>query len=401
MDIRSLLQANCDKLLTQYHSNLETVLELQSTLIEDVLPSVADELNLDSEQMEWAREWLQDTQAIFQMLRREKFTRSFAMESVRKNIAWRSNCLWPPKPVVSTAKEQLRCLPDVCDPLGRPILIVEAMAFNDSSEIRQQQHFLIQIMEQFRLHLRHLNDSHEGPSPSLQFIVLLDLKEVSMKSVSLELLSWFSKEVTPRFPGMLAAVFMVNYSWTHSQMWSLVSRLIPARARSRVFFPSQKELTGYFTPSSLPKDYGGTLPPLRFLDDPLHTLPGNHVHLPESASKNRQIEMPTPTTPARKTRSNARHLISPTNILNPFFGYPVTASQQSNSLSLHHGRRRKRDLFRTLLKLFWRRWNRPINVFLWFIAYVVALRMWYRRWILQSSAAWEVLHIMWDTRLTP
>ncbi|KAK7473223.1 hypothetical protein VKT23_001321 [Stygiomarasmius scandens] len=396
MDIRSLLQGNCDKLLTQYRSNLKTVLELQATLIEDVLPSVADELNLGLEQREWAREWLQDTQAIFQMLRREKFTRSFAMESIRKNIVWRSNCLWPSKPVASTAKQQLHCLPDVRDPLGRPILVIEAVAFKESSEIRQQQHFLIQIMEQFRLNLRRLNNTSEASSPSLQYIVLLDLKEVSMKSVSLDLISWFSSEVTPRFPGMLAAVFMVNFSWAHSQMWSLASRLIPARARSRVFFPSQNELVGYFTPSSLPEDYGGSLPSLNLLQDQLRTSPGSDVQRStETVADEMQMEMPAPVTAPRP-----RYLLSPTNILNPFFGYPV-AYQYPQSLSLRHGRRRKRDLLRTLLKLFWRRWSRPISIFLWLIAHLIALRIWCRKWVLQSPAAWEVIQTMWRTGFMP
>jgi len=61
MDIRSLLQANCDRLLEQYHSNLEAVLSLQATLIRDILPSVTDELELDPDATEWAKEWLKDT----------------------------------------------------------------------------------------------------------------------------------------------------------------------------------------------------------------------------------------------------------------------------------------------------------------------------------------------------
>ncbi|KAF5355528.1 hypothetical protein D9758_006381 [Tetrapyrgos nigripes] len=396
MDIRPLLQINCDKLLAQYRSNLKTVLELQTTLIDDVLPSVVDELNLGKQQMEWAREWLEDTQAIFQMLRREKFTRAFAMESIRKNIAWRSNCLWPPKPVVPTGKQQLHCLPDVRDPLGRPILVIEATAFKESSEIHQQQNFLIQIMEQFRLYLKMLNKSSEAYSPSLQYIVLLDLKEVTMKTISYDLLSWFSNELSPRFPGMLAAVFIVNFSWTHSQMWNFARRLIPARARSRVFFPSQEDLVKYFTPSSLPKDYGGLLPPLSLLDNPLPLAHPDDIQCeptsPDTVCEDEQKEMPAPSTP-----SSPRYLLSPTNLLNPFFGYPVTTSQHSKSPSLQHGRRRKRDLFYTLLKLFWRRWNRPITAFFWLVAYMIAIRIWCRRWILYSPAAWKLLNAMWMT----
>jgi len=61
MDIHSLLHANCKKLLEQYTSNIDGVLFLQATLIKDVLPGVADELELDTESIRWAKDWLEDS----------------------------------------------------------------------------------------------------------------------------------------------------------------------------------------------------------------------------------------------------------------------------------------------------------------------------------------------------
>jgi hypothetical protein len=61
MDIRSLLQANNDKLLRLYKENLHITLALQATLIEDVLPHIKDELQLDADIVDWANEWLEDT----------------------------------------------------------------------------------------------------------------------------------------------------------------------------------------------------------------------------------------------------------------------------------------------------------------------------------------------------
>jgi hypothetical protein len=59
-----LLNANREKfqlLSSQYTENLEAVVDLQGTLIENYLPSVADELELDVESIQWAKEWLNDT----------------------------------------------------------------------------------------------------------------------------------------------------------------------------------------------------------------------------------------------------------------------------------------------------------------------------------------------------
>ncbi len=61
MDIHALLKVNCDKLLEQYHANLRDVRALQETLINDILPSVSDELHLGDSETNWAKEWLSDT----------------------------------------------------------------------------------------------------------------------------------------------------------------------------------------------------------------------------------------------------------------------------------------------------------------------------------------------------
>jgi len=53
MDIRSLLQANNDKLLKLYEENLDVTVALQATLIQEVLPHVRDELQLDANAMSW------------------------------------------------------------------------------------------------------------------------------------------------------------------------------------------------------------------------------------------------------------------------------------------------------------------------------------------------------------
>jgi hypothetical protein len=61
MDIRNTLQANSKRLLLSYYENIDHVLDLQTTLIRDILPSVVDELELGPDATEWAVEWLKDT----------------------------------------------------------------------------------------------------------------------------------------------------------------------------------------------------------------------------------------------------------------------------------------------------------------------------------------------------
>lgn len=51
--------------------------------------------------------------------------------------------------------------------------------------------------------------------------------------------------------------------------------------------------------------------------------------------------------------------------MNPFFGYPVSSApglaRHPSVPGLRHGRRRKRDLVRTLLVLWWERWGTSLK----------------------------------------
>ncbi|KDR75091.1 hypothetical protein GALMADRAFT_122666 [Galerina marginata CBS 339.88] len=352
METRKRLQKNRDALLEQYHSNLEDVYSLQDTLIRDILPSVTDELELGPEAQEWAREWLSDTSSIFRISRRNKFTRSFSLEAIQKNLLWRFENLWPvelPFPIPT-----VHCLPsDIRDPFGRPILVVELIPVGEALD--SQKRFLIRAFEQLRLHLKKVYDlSEDDPRPPLQYVVLLDLRQLSFQSINIDFFTWTVREVVPRFPGMIAAVFMLNYSWTHSGLWAVFKRLLPETALSRIFFPSSKDLIEFFTPSALPQDYGGSLSKLSLLEDPIHPiLPSPGV--PEvMASETSTITPPL-------IPSVTASWLSPTSLLNPFFGYPVSASSGNGPPSFLHGRRRKRDLVRTLLTLFWMRWHKHIT----------------------------------------
>lgn len=61
MDIHSLLEANNNKLIQLYKENLELTLALQATMIEEVLPQMEDELQLDISTVSWLKAWLEDT----------------------------------------------------------------------------------------------------------------------------------------------------------------------------------------------------------------------------------------------------------------------------------------------------------------------------------------------------
>ncbi|GBE80468.1 CRAL-TRIO domain-containing protein [Sparassis latifolia] len=370
MAIQGVLHSNYEHLVKLYADHLDTALYLQKRVVEDILPGLVDEFQLDSGTEERVRQWLEDIPSIFRVLKRNKFIASFAMESLRTTIAWRIREL--PHPIPGPPTSLLRCFPSAaCDPFGRPIVLLKLATMTEAlGDVRQS---IINSMEILRLHLMKVNvkvsTEDPVPRPVLQCVMLLDVDGVSLHNLQrLDLATWYIYELMPRFPGMLAAVFILNYTWSYSGMWGIAKRALPASALSRVFFPSPAELIEYFSPSSLPHEFGGCLPPLSKLEDPLriHTYP----LAAEFVEHSRPRGQPSPPHPPSIASSSVGASLSPTSSSNPFFGYPV--SYHTSTPTLRHGRRRKRDLLRTLARLFWARWHFHISASLCLLLVFVA-----------------------------
>ncbi|KAI0759869.1 CRAL-TRIO domain-containing protein [Trametes elegans] len=364
-DVLETLREQHALLAAAYAENLAAAQALQHTLTEDILPGLVDELGLDEAERARARRWLSDLQSVFRLLRRHKFTTAFALEHARDTLLWRLAVV--PGEVPRCPSPLVRCLPLASrDPCGRPVIVVRlARVFAFPGDVREA---LIHYMELLRLTLEDLNRNsaagqpgtggRAAPGPVLQYVALLDVGDISVRD-NTDLITWYVCELVPRFPGMLAAVFILNYSWAHSGVWNILRRLLPKSALGRVFFPAPGELLQYLPPDAVPQDYGGALPPL---SDPLTQL----------AAPARISPPPSPPPWPSALTVDETHLapaarvpsaISPTSHLNPYFGYPVSGPGRGAggpTPRLRHGRQRKRDLLRTLAALWWARWRHRV-----------------------------------------
>ncbi|KAF5351795.1 hypothetical protein D9756_007633 [Leucocoprinus leucothites] len=388
MEIQDLLKTNSIRLLATYHENINNVLDLQVTLIRDILPSVVDEFDLNPDATEWATEWLNDTASIFRIARRNKFTRSFALESIRKGLVWRLQNLWPTNPSY-VLPPTVRCLPEhVRDPFGRPVLVVEVPPVNESPDIVKP--YIIQAFEQLRLHLKSLSGAQGlEEEPILQYIILLDLAKLSLQSLAITLHPVTGPFLTPYH--IECRCYDLDYSrsrpaiprhacWSfHNQLFmGPLWRILPESAISRIFFPTKADLLAAMTADALPKDYGGDLPFLTDLDDPLR--PGRTRS--NSSSESVVGGYSASSTSSQQPVLGCISSISPTSMLNPFYGYPAASTR--GHPQLHHGRRRKRDLARTLIWLFWQRWRPHITIGVVLTAFTLVINLGARRGLLRA-----------------
>lgn len=174
-----------------------------------------------------------------------------------------------------------------------------------------------------------------------------------------------------------------------------------------MLFPSDAELKAYFSNPSLPKgalrqvrvaryqysrpqtlELGGELPSLTSSQrSPLH----QYIVCPSEPSSSASTSSLRSTSAALIPHQHDTHLqrgrtaqpvafpaMSP---LNPFFGYPVEPGSGSLSAAptLRHGRRRKRDLFRTLVRLWWSRWGHRVKTALFVLVFVLSFVLGRRR----------------------
>lgn len=61
MSIHSTLESHIEALHTLYERNFQVVRALQTTLLEEILPALEDELQMDAQNVHDARSWLEDT----------------------------------------------------------------------------------------------------------------------------------------------------------------------------------------------------------------------------------------------------------------------------------------------------------------------------------------------------
>ena len=129
-------------------------------------------------------------------------------------------------------------------------------------------------------------------------------------------------------------------------------------------------------------DLGGSLPASGTLQDPFfEQLPSRFRPCSLSSSEQSlpQLQTPEPgpsnlcpqTRPQIRLDTSAPAVHSP---FNPFFGYPVSPT----SLNPRYGRRRKRDLLRTLAYLWWTKWK---GIAIWVIVVILAFS--FTRWRLR------------------
>merc|ERR1712137_613061 len=92
-----------------------------------------------------------------------------------------------------------------------------------------------------------------------KFVAIFDYTGFSSKNSDLELAKQLITLMNNYFPERLEIVYLLNYPWALSMLWSVVEPLLDVRTRKKILFAKRKELLlEKFNESSLLPQHGGT-----------------------------------------------------------------------------------------------------------------------------------------------
>ncbi|BGP53321.1 hypothetical protein JCM8202v2_000880 [Rhodotorula sphaerocarpa] len=298
------LRLRKDQIVEQYHEHGELVHSVQQHALEEVVaavtaavdpsaPAPADSGNLaetdagPDEQQERSPEdegailattaLLQDkgespspppplAVTVFRFCRRARFSHSGALKLLHATCQWRLSSgllrLSPETiPPLYLANPLFFFHPDLRDRFGRPCAVLNLRHVQRTEDgsldaLKDYARFGWEVARRYLSDLSRKAEKAEQ-DPTLQMVVIVDLEQAGMSNLEVELLPFFLDLLKNNFPGMVGAIFVLNYGWAYAGMWQLAKRVLPNTALERILFPSKEELLEFFDESNLLVEHGG------------------------------------------------------------------------------------------------------------------------------------------------
>ncbi|PWY99648.1 hypothetical protein BCV70DRAFT_232005 [Testicularia cyperi] len=271
-DARAVQEKHLD-LVQKFNNNYTAVEAFQKDARSQILNDVAEELHLNDEGKARVAFYLDDFANLFRFYRRSRYDLQAATNLLNASILWRMrtdldllslSSLHPlyvtppsPNPPLFWVNSRFR------DFYGRPcglinLRSIERTAENSLDELKE---YIVACMEIMRRFVGDLyRASADDPDRTvLQLTIAIDLQKSGMANLELELLPFLLDLLKNHVPGMVGAVYILNYGWVHAGMWAVIKRVLPQQALAKIFFLSYDELREHFAPARIPKPFGGEL----------------------------------------------------------------------------------------------------------------------------------------------
>ncbi|GAA94558.1 uncharacterized protein L969DRAFT_47773 [Mixia osmundae IAM 14324] len=263
-----------ESLLEGFEEHRDQILEVQRICHEDILQELADQLDLSPSGLSRARAFIDDPVTIFRFLRRTRFHTTNTISLLQATLHWRLESGLDTLSASSIEPQYIDAPvfyfhPDLLDRSGRPcgILNLQHVSRPPDGSLDSLKEFIAfgweiarrWLADLSRISLASSTEDEADGRPIIQLVVIVDLAGAGMSNLEVELLPYFIDLLKKHFPGMVSAIFVVNYGWMYSGMWQVAKRVLPQPALDRILFPSSDELADFFEPDHLLTQHGGTV----------------------------------------------------------------------------------------------------------------------------------------------
>ncbi|KAG0171563.1 hypothetical protein DFQ28_000821 [Apophysomyces sp. BC1034] len=239
----SVAHATAELLTAEYKQHRETLNGLEMKLRQDL-----DTLGVGEDDLVHAREYIKDHVTLFRFLRDSNFVEQAAQARLMDTILWRINESIPNLTWHSLANEFYSegfAFFHKEDKLGRPVAIIRMRhfpKFRDKPLSDYMRPFACFVMEIARKLTWAQTCEKNGSFVVSQIAVIINIDKAPFVPVDAQLISDIKEIVNERFPGSIGSVYVMNFGWMYQGMWQMVKLLLSEQAKSRVNFPSTKEI---------------------------------------------------------------------------------------------------------------------------------------------------------------
>ncbi|SNX85327.1 uncharacterized protein MEPE_04036 [Melanopsichium pennsylvanicum] len=268
-------------LISKYNNHLSAVDSLYKVARIQIIDDVASQLSLNEQGKARISYYLSDTANLFRFYRRARYHHDTALSLLTATILWRMrtdldllslsslNPLYVTPPSPNPPLFWLNS--GFKDYYGRPCGVISLRSVERTAEntLDQLKEYIVACMEIVRRYLADLFSISNSSSTSsansktehtvLQAAIAVDLASSGMANLELELLPFLLDLLKNHVPGIVGAVYILNYGWVHSGMWAVIKRVLPQQALAKIFFPTYQELKEHFDPQNIPQCYGGEM----------------------------------------------------------------------------------------------------------------------------------------------
>ncbi|KAK9893952.1 hypothetical protein P389DRAFT_198683 [Cystobasidium minutum MCA 4210] len=249
-----------------YHEHLGNTLALQSQVAGSLvtrLAAVEEQQQLGQAGLDRARAFADDPVTLFRFFRKAHFDPVTAAELIDKTLQWRLSTsidLVSPSSLdpLYSGNPLFYFHPNLHDKFGRyaAVLNLAHVVRPEDNTLESLKEFIAYTLEVARRFLADMS-KRDDSNTHVQIVIILNLEGANFSNFEVEMLPFVVDLLKNHFPGMIGAIYILNYGWAYAGMWQISKRVLPKAALERILFCSKEDMLTYFDKDHLLTEHGG------------------------------------------------------------------------------------------------------------------------------------------------